>query len=183
MAVLGFASFSACTFNVQPDVPSATAIPDSGSRLDCKATLLMPQEFANREYVSSFEGHEVRLMIGVPAAKAVEALIRSKFTQVSEIPAAGDGTLELVRLASNQNQTILIRPRFTRLESSVRPFRYNIEIGLALDLEGLSEPLAPSGMGVGTAHLYDQSEIQKASNAALAGAMDSLGSALPPRCH
>jgi len=185
VSVLMLSGLSACTYNIQPAVPALTPIAGSGSRLNCKAVLLMPEEFANREYISSFEGREIRLMVGPPAAKAVEALIRSRYEQVDKSSASGDGTLDLVRLTSNQNTNapIVVRPRFPRLESSVRPFRYSIEFGLTLDIAGLSAPVAPSGVGIGAAGLYVQSEIQKAADDALAQAISSLTSALPTMCQ
>ena len=155
IAAFSLISLSACTFNIKPAVPRLAPATGTGSLLNCKAILLMPEEFANREYISSFEGREVRLMVGPPAAEAVEALVRSRFSQVDKFSATGDGTLEFIRLTTDQKPKppVVVRPRFTRLESSVRPFRYNIEFGVALDIAGLSLPATPSGAGVGTAGL------------------------------
>jgi hypothetical protein len=144
----------------------------------------MPDEFLSREYVSSFEGREVRFMVGAPAAQAIEALIRSRVAMVEKTSVTGDGTLEFIRLTQNHpsDPTLIIRPRFTRLESSVRPFRYNVEFGLAIDIAGVSSPISPSGIGVGTAGMYAQSEIQKAADAALSQAIKSIEVTFPSTC-
>jgi len=104
--------------------------------------------------------------------------------QVEKRNVTGDGTLDFVRLASVQQtaQQLITRPRFVRLESSVRPFRYNIEFGLALDIAGLSEPVTPQGEGIGTAGLYVQSAIQNAAADALSKAIASLAESLPKLC-
>jgi hypothetical protein len=175
----------ACTFNIQPAVPTLSPAISGGALLDCKALLLIPEEFVSREYISSFEGREVRLRIGPPAAEAIEALVRSRISRVEKLMATGDGTLDFVRLASNPQpgSPLIMRPRFVRLESSVRPFRYNIEFGVAVDIAGLSTPATPSGIGIGTAGLYVQSEIQKAADEALSEAVTSLGTAFPRTCR
>jgi hypothetical protein len=146
--------------------------------------MLAPQEFVNREYVSSFESREIRLLVGPPAIAAIEALLQSRFEEVTRQDVVGDGTIDFVRLTSKEQATpvLVARPRFLRLESSVRPFRYNIEFGLALDITGLSQPISVQGQGVGTAGLYVQSEIQKAADQALSEAITSLGASLPSVC-
>jgi hypothetical protein len=179
-------SLSACTYNIQPSV---VTIPQSTlgapHQLNCKALLLIPQEFANREYVSSFEGREVRLLVGPPAMESIDTLLRSRFAQLEKRSVSGDGTLDFMQLASMQRSTalIVIRPRFVRLESSVRPFRYNIEIALVLDLAGLSQPATSQGHGIGTAGLYTEASIQKAADEALSQAIISLTSNLPTTCE
>ncbi|MDD5700353.1 MAG: hypothetical protein PHH00_04185 [Candidatus Nanoarchaeia archaeon] len=177
-------NLSACTYNIQPATPVLPPIADEASQQPCSVLLLIPQEFASREYVSSFEGREIRLLVGPPASAAIESLLRSSFMQVEKRNVTGDGTLDFVRLASvQQNDPRLIaRPRFVRLESSVRPFRYNIEFGLALDIAGLSESLTLQGIGIGTAGLYVQSEIQNAADEALLKAITSLAESLPRTC-
>jgi hypothetical protein len=174
-------SLSACTYNIQPATPVLTPI---AAQQPCSVLLLTPQEFASREYVSSFEGREIRLLVGPPASVAIEALLRSSFMQVEKRNVTGDGTLDFMRLASEQQnyQRLIARPRFVRLESSVRPFRYNIEFGLALDIAGLSEPVTLQGIGIGTAGLYVQSEIQNAADEALLKAIKSLAESLPRTC-
>lgn len=183
-ATLLICAASACTYNVQPVVPSLPPPSSNTGLIDCKAVLLIPEEFLSREYVSSFEGREVRIRVGPPAAQAVEAIARSRYSKVEAVMAAGDGTLTFIRLATVPAGTsqLVMRPRFVRLESSVVPFRYNIEVGLAVDIAGIATPVTPSGAGVGTAGLYTQSEIQKAADEALAGAIFSLATSFPQSC-
>ena len=178
-------NFSACTYNIKP---SAADIPLSAigatNKLNCKALLLVPQEFANREYVSSFEAREVRLLVGPPATESIDTLLRLHFVQVEKQSASGDGTLDFIRFASKQQSPplIIIRPRFVRLESSVRPFRYNIGFRLGLDFAGFSQPVTSQGRGIGTAGLYTEASIQKAADEALSQAIISLASELPTTC-
>lgn len=184
VAVLLAVSLSACTYNIQPAVPVLPPLAAGASQQSCTVLLLASQEFASREYVSSFEGREIRLLVGPPASAAIEALLRSRFIQVEKRNVTGDGTLDFMRLAATQQNDphLIARPRFVRLESSVRPFRYNIEFGLALDIAGLSEPVTSQGIGIGTAGLYVQSEIQYAADEALSQAITSLAESLPRAC-
>lgn len=185
VAALVAVGLSACTFNIRPTTPNIPPLVIGASRLECGVLLLAPQEFIEREYVSSFDGREIRILVGPPAMEAVEALLRSRFVQVEKRDVSGDGTLDFVRLTSKQQSSpfLITRPRFVRLDSSVRPFRYNIEFGLSLDIAGLSESLTPQGNGIGTAGLYIESEIQKASDQALSKAITSLAAVLPSTCH
>jgi len=185
VAALLAIGLSACSYNIRPTTPTTPPLAIGASKLQCGVLLLVPQEFIGREYVSSFEGREIRILVGPPAMEAVEALLRSRFAQVEKRNVTGDGTLDFVRLTSKQQSTPLLitRPRFVRLDSSVRPFRYNIEFVLSLDIAGLSEPLAPQGNGIGTAGLYIESEIQKASDQALSEAIRSLAAVLPSTCN
>jgi hypothetical protein len=177
-------TLSACTFNVQPTVPSLPLTYINQTLLGCEVTILMPVEFQNREYVSSFDAREIRIRIGEPASEAIETLVRARFAKVTKKTVTGDGTLEFLRMISSPEADgrIVLRPRITRLESSVRPFRYNLEFALAVDVAGLSAPATPSGTGVGTANIYSQSAIQKAANDALSGAVEELASTFPTEC-
>ena len=178
-------TLTACTFHIQPAVPDPPPLAKNATLLNCRALLLVPEEFANREYISSFDGREIRLKAGPPAAKSLEMLIRSRVANVERIYAAGDGTLEFIRLSSDHrfNAPLILRPRFTRLESSVRGFRYNVEFGIALDVVGLSSLVTPSGTGVGSTSLYVQSEIQRAADTALSQAIASIAAAFPSSCR
>lgn len=173
----------ACTYVIQPAVP-VVPTPKGVSKLSCKILMLVPQEFVNREYVSSFEGREFRYLVGHPAIEAIEILLRSRFEDFSRQDVVGDGTIEFLQLTSKEQATpsLVARPRFIRLESSVRPFRYNIELGLALDIAGLSQPVSVQGQGVGTAGLYIQSAIQGAADQALSEAITLIGESLPSAC-
>lgn len=179
-------AISACTYNIQPSVPTIPLSTSGAShQLNCNVLLLVPQEFANRVYVSSFEAREIRLLVGPPASEAIDALLRSRFVQVQKQSVTGDGSLDFMRITSEQQDPplILIRPRFVRLESSVRPFRYNIEFGIALDIAGLLQPVTSQGAGVGTAGLYTQKALQRAADKALSKAIISLAADLPTTCE
>jgi hypothetical protein len=185
VALSGAMAMSACTFNIQPTVPSVPPRQAGSGPLACKAILLLPQEFVSREYVSSFEAREIRIAVGTPTAEAVHALVASRFASVQKVPVPGDGTLDFVRLstAAHGDTELVLRPRFLRLDSSVRPFRYNIEIGVSVDVAGLKAPVTPSGQGTGSAGLYVQSEIQKAADEALAETITSLAANFPTSCQ
>ena len=179
-------AISACTYNIQPSVPTIPLSTSGAShQLNCNVLLLVPQEFANRVYVSSFEAREIRLLVGPPASEAIDALLRSRFVQVQKQSVTGDGSLDFMRITSEQQDPplILIRPRFVRLESSVRPFRYNIEFGIALDIAGLLQPVTSQGAGVGTAGLYTQKALQRAADKALSKVIISLAADLPTTCE
>jgi len=182
---LTLSSLSACTYIIQPAVPTPQTWISGSPVLDCKTLFLKPEEFVNREYVSSFEGREIRLRVGLPATKAIEALVRSRISHVETLSVVGDGTLDFVRLISQSrpDSPIVIRPRFVQLASSLRPFRYNIEFGLTVDIAGLSSPVAPSGVGIGTFSWYAESEIQKAADYALSEAVASLAANFPTTCE
>jgi hypothetical protein len=180
--LLAFGS-AACTFNIKPVVPAVPSA-SGAARLNCSVLLLVPQEFATREYISSFDGREIRLLIGPPTTEAIENLLKARFVEVNRQNTSGDGTLDFVRLSSRQQSpsNLIARPRFARLESSVRPFRYNIEFGLVLDVAGLNQLVTLQGDGIGTAGLYVQSEIQKAADEALSQMISSLSANLPLAC-
>jgi hypothetical protein len=178
-------SSSACTFNVQPEVVmapvSATA---SSEKQKCKVLLLVPYEFATREYVSSFEARQIRFQIGAPAMASIEALLRQNFTEFERTEVTGDGTVDLVRFSIEKDSTtpMAARPRFTRLESSVVPGSYNIEVGIALDFVGQPPPITLQGKGLGSAHLYTEGSLTNAANQALSQAITSVARALPTVC-
>ena len=185
VALAGAVAMPACTFNIQPTVPSVPPRHEGSGPLACKAILLLPQEFVSREYVSSFESREIRIAVGAPTVEAVYALAASRFASVQKVPVSGDGTLDFVRLstAAHSDTELVLRPRFLRLDSSVRPFRYNIEIGVSVDVAGLKAPVTSSGQGTGSAGLYVQSEIQKAADEALAETITSLAATFPVSCQ
>jgi hypothetical protein len=181
---IAFSALSACTYNVKPSIPALPIEKLASTPIDCSVLLLMPQEFSNKEFVSSFENHEVHVSVGAPAAKAVENLVRAQYSHVEIVAVAGDGTLDFIKYANNvqSKPSLVIRPRFQRLDSSVRLFKYNFEFVISTDIAGLSSPITPSGMGVGTAGLYTESVIQKAVSEALSNSANALASELPKTC-
>jgi hypothetical protein len=182
--MVGVFGLSACTYNIQPIAPTVQ-VASGATKLNCQVLLLLPQEFTTREYVSSFEGREVRFLIGPPVSEAIESLLRSRFVGVQKQNATGDGTLEFVRMSMQQKdaQNLIARPRFVRLDSSVRPFRYSMEFGVALDIGGAGQPMTAQGQGTGTAGAYTQTEIQNAANDALSQLVAKLATSLPANCN
>ncbi|NOS97582.1 MAG: hypothetical protein HOP25_03820 [Methylotenera sp.] len=181
---IAFSALSACTYNIKPSIPALPKNKLASAPIECNVLLLIPQEFSNKEFVSSFEDREVRVFVGAPAAKAVENMVRSQYSHVETIAVAGDGTLDFIKYANNiqSKPSLIIRPRFQRLDSSLRLFKYNFEFVISTDIAGLSSPITPSGMGMGTAGLYTESVIQKAVSEALSNSTNALATELPKTC-
>jgi hypothetical protein len=181
---IAICSLSACTYNIKPSIPALPQEKLASNPIECNVLLLMPQEFSNKEFVSSFENREVHVSIGEPAAKAIENMVRSQYSHVETIAVAGDGTLDFIKYASiaPSKPSLIIRPRFQRLDSSVRLFKYNFEFVISTDIAGLSSPITPTGKGIGTAGLYAESVIQKAASEALSNSVNALASELPKTC-
>ena len=174
-----------CTYAIRPNAPDPSIYASPLPPAHCKAQLLIPSEFATRQFVSTFEGREIRLEVGPTAAEAMTSLVRSRFSQPEVVSVSGDGSIDVLRLlqSSTGDKLIVLRPRFQRVDSSVRPFRLNFEIVVSLDIASSARTQTVSGTGVGTAGVYAEAEIQRAANTALSGAFEQLASSTALSCQ
>lgn len=167
-----------CSFRMTPTL-SHEDMPPSVEPIPADVLLLIPVEFDQFVYVSSYEGREIRYAFGKAIKDQFRALLNTAFESIVIKPIS---SVAAAVLMMSQNEARIKDfdyvgvPEFVSTNSWVKPFEYGIEIGIRVEFFSTdkSKVIAVKGHGQGTAGIYFASALQEAGKSGLRTALISL---------
>lgn len=162
---IGVLILAGCTFRLQPQV-SLQTIDDNKEKIPILLFLQIPEDFADYEYVGSYEGREIRYYFGKATANILPDYMKSMFASVSVTD----------NYVTRPNCDFLAIPEWGQSNSYVKPFVFGVETNIKVQFMNCdkSKMFSVFGKGEGTAGIYLEPALMNAGNSALNGALQNL---------